>query len=37
MPGGIGAQVETFIKGNSSPSETVIGTIKEKTAGVFGK
>lgn len=38
MPGGIGGQVDTFIKGNTGAlSGSVNEKIKEKVGGFFGK
>ena len=35
MPAGVGSQVETFLKVGSGAN--VVGSIKEKVGGVFGK
>lgn len=35
MPGGVGGQVESFIKGKSSSLGNVIGGLKEKASGLF--
>ncbi len=36
MPGGIGSQVESFVKGGGSDSGDMAGKIKEKVGGFFG-
>ena len=36
MPGGLGSQVESFIKGGGS-MENLAGGLKDKMGGMFGK
>lgn len=35
MPGGLGAQVESFLKGGGSPAGDIAGDLKDKVGGVF--
>lgn len=37
MPGGMGAQVETFIKGGNGTLSGVGNNIKDKVGDIFGK
>ncbi|HET9825548.1 MAG TPA: hypothetical protein VFP87_09440 [Chitinophagaceae bacterium] len=37
MPGGIGSQVESFIKGKNSSVGNVVEGLKEKAGGFFSK
>ena len=37
MPGGIGGQVESFIKGNTGGAGGVVDNLKDKVGGLFGK
>jgi uncharacterized protein (DUF2267 family) len=37
MPGGIGAQVESFLKGGTGSLGDVAGGLKDKIGGMFGK
>lgn len=37
MPGGMGAQVETFIKGGNDTLSGVGSNIKDKVGDIFGK
>lgn len=36
MPGGIGSQVESFVKGNTGSIGGVMDSIKDKVGGLFG-
>lgn len=37
MPGGVGGQVESFIKGGAGSLGGIAGNLKDKVGGVFGK
>ncbi|MES2592698.1 MAG: hypothetical protein V4608_12505 [Bacteroidota bacterium] len=37
MPAGIGAQIDTFIKGGNGAFSEAGGSIKEKMSGIIGK
>jgi hypothetical protein len=36
MPGGIGAQVESFIQGGGGSAGDMMGGLKDKVGGMFG-
>ncbi len=37
MPGGLGSQVETFMKGGAGSLGDLSGGLKDKVGGMFGK
>lgn len=37
MPAGIGSQVESFVKGGAGSAGDVVGGMKDKLGGMFGK
>jgi hypothetical protein len=37
MPAGIGSQVESFVKGGTGSASDMVGGMKDKLGGMFGK